>query len=71
MVKIKMTCPIWHFGQIGQGAKKPYGGFFLLKFMVKKTMISCSEYYTLICYLYYLPIGSSGKINGNEHLLVV
>jgi hypothetical protein len=24
------------------GAKKPYGGFFLLKFWVKKARISCS-----------------------------
>jgi hypothetical protein len=28
MIEVKMTCPKWHFGQIGQGARKPYGGFF-------------------------------------------
>jgi len=32
MIEVKMTCPKWHFGQIGQGARKLYGGFFLPKF---------------------------------------
>jgi hypothetical protein len=43
MVKYKMTCLKWHFGQVGHGGKKPYGGFFLLKFLVKKVVISCSD----------------------------
>ncbi len=34
-----MTCPKWHFGQVGQGAKKTTWGFLLPKFLVKKTMI--------------------------------
>jgi hypothetical protein len=37
MVESKMTCPKWHFGQVGQGAKKPYGGFCLPKFVIKKS----------------------------------
>jgi hypothetical protein len=43
MVRYKMTCPKWHFGQVGHGGKKPYGGCFLLKFLVKKVVISCSD----------------------------
>jgi hypothetical protein len=36
MVKSKMTYPKWHFGQVGHGGKKPYEGFFKLKFLIKK-----------------------------------
>jgi hypothetical protein len=43
MVESKTTCLDSHFGQIGHGAKNPYGGFFSLKFLVKKAMISCNE----------------------------
>jgi hypothetical protein len=43
MVKSKSTCPKWHFGQVGHRGKKTImGGFFLLKFLVKKVGISCS-----------------------------
>jgi len=24
-IEVKTTCSKWHFGQIGKGAKKPYG----------------------------------------------
>jgi hypothetical protein len=71
MVDVKTTCPKWQFGQIGQGAKKPYGGVFLTKIPSQKVVISYSEYCTLICYPYYLPIGSSGIVNDNEHLLII
>jgi len=26
MVKSKLTCPKWHFGQVGHGGKKIMGG---------------------------------------------
>jgi hypothetical protein len=31
-----MICPKWHVGQVGQGAKEPYGGIFLMKFPHQK-----------------------------------
>jgi hypothetical protein len=32
-------CPKWHFGQVGQGVKKPYmGSFFWPKFPIKTTI---------------------------------
>jgi hypothetical protein len=35
----KMTCPKWHFGQVGHWNKKNHTwAFFLLKFLVKKVM---------------------------------
>jgi hypothetical protein len=43
MVEFKTTCLKLHFGQIGHGAKNPYGWFFLLKFLVKSAMTSCNE----------------------------
>jgi hypothetical protein len=43
MVESKTTCLELHFGQVGHGAKNTYGGFFKLKFRVKKAMISCNE----------------------------
>ncbi len=43
MVGSKTTCPKWHFGHVGHGAKKPYEGFLLLKFQFKKVMISCND----------------------------
>jgi hypothetical protein len=42
MVRSKLTCPKWYFGQVGHGGKKNIGGFFLLKFLVKKIGISCT-----------------------------
>jgi len=36
-----MICPKWYVGQVGQGAKKPYGGFFYQNSHIKKTMIYC------------------------------
>jgi hypothetical protein len=46
----KSTCPKWYFGQIGHGGKENiYGGFVLLKFLVKKTMISCSGVSIINC----------------------
>jgi hypothetical protein len=44
MIESKLTCQKWHFGQARHGGKIPYGGVFWLKFLVKKTMISCSEF---------------------------
>jgi hypothetical protein len=38
----KTTCPEWYFGQVGHGGTKTIGGVFLLKFPVRKAMISCS-----------------------------
>jgi hypothetical protein len=32
-----MSSPKWHFGQVGQGAKKPFGGLFVMKFPIKKS----------------------------------
>ncbi len=43
MVKSKMTCPEWHFGEVGHRGKKTYGFFFLSKYLVKMSMISCSD----------------------------
>jgi hypothetical protein len=44
MVKSKMTYLEWHFGQVRHGGKKTiYMGFFLLKFHIKKAVISCGE----------------------------
>jgi len=43
MIEVEMTCPKWHFCQIGQGTRKPYGGVFFTKIQVKKVMISCSS----------------------------
>jgi hypothetical protein len=37
MVGSKLTCPNWTLGQ-----EKPYEGFVLPKFLVKKVGISCS-----------------------------
>ncbi len=31
-----MTSSKWHFGQVGQGAKNPFGGFFLIEIPNKK-----------------------------------
>jgi len=28
MVRSKLICPQWHFGQVGHGGKKTIGGFF-------------------------------------------
>jgi hypothetical protein len=36
MVKSKLTCPKCHFGQVGHGAKKPYGGCFFTEILGKK-----------------------------------
>lgn len=43
MVGSKLTCSKWHFSQVGHGGKKAIGGVFLVKLMVKKVEISCSE----------------------------
>jgi hypothetical protein len=43
-IKSKMTHPKWHFGQVGNGDKKTIWGFFLLEFLVKKTMIFCNVF---------------------------
>jgi len=42
MVGPKLTCPKWHFGQVGHGGKKTIWRFFLPKFPVKKVAISCN-----------------------------
>ncbi len=39
-----MTCLEWHFGQVGQGAKRSWEQFFWPKFLVENAMISCSEW---------------------------
>jgi hypothetical protein len=44
MVKVKTTWLKWQFGQVGQGAKKPYGGVFRPKFLIKKAMISYNDF---------------------------
>jgi len=31
MVESKLTCPKWHFGQVGHGGKKTIWGVFLTK----------------------------------------
>jgi hypothetical protein len=31
-----MICPKWHVGQVGQEAKKPYGGFFVIEIPTSK-----------------------------------
>ncbi len=38
MVESEMTCPKWHFGQIGHEQKKPYMVFFYQKFLVQKVV---------------------------------
>jgi hypothetical protein len=43
MVKSKLTCPKWHFGQVGHGGKKTIGGYFIPIFLVKKIAISCND----------------------------
>jgi len=43
MVESKSTCPKWHFGQVGHGGKKPYGGFFWPTFSTKKVEIFCND----------------------------
>jgi len=35
-VGFETTCPKWHCGQVGQGAKKPYGGVCFTKILGKK-----------------------------------
>ncbi len=42
MVRLKTTCPKWHFGQVGHKRKKTIWGFSLLKLLIKKATISCS-----------------------------
>jgi hypothetical protein len=37
MVKSKLTCLKWHFGQVGHGGKKIIWGIFLLKILDKKS----------------------------------
>jgi hypothetical protein len=43
MVKSKLICPKWHFGQVGHGGKKTIWGFVLSKFLVKKVRFSYSD----------------------------
>ncbi len=31
MVWFEMTSPKWDFGQVGEGAKKTFGGFFVIE----------------------------------------
>lgn len=42
MARFKSTSPKWHFGQVGNGAKKPYEYFFIQKCLVEKIEISCN-----------------------------
>jgi len=37
MVESKLTCPKWHFGQVGHGGKKTIGGDFFTKILGKKS----------------------------------
>ncbi len=43
MVESKLICAKWHFGQVGHGGKKTYGGFFWPKVSIKKVKISCND----------------------------
>ncbi len=36
MVDSKLTCPKWHFGQVGHGGKKTIWGVFWTKILGKK-----------------------------------
>jgi hypothetical protein len=49
-IESKLICPKWHFGQVGHGGKNTVWGFFLLKVLVKQTMISCSGYFLQITF---------------------
>jgi hypothetical protein len=55
MVGSKSTYPKWHFGQVGHGAKKPYGGFFGPKFLVKKIKISSGEMFVSMASTFMQP----------------
>jgi len=44
----KLTCPKWHFGQIGQGGKKTKMEVFLIDFSNK-------NYYDFLQWLHHLP----------------
>jgi hypothetical protein len=46
-VALKSTCPNDIFVQLDKRAKRPKWGSFLLIFLMKKTMISCSESYPI------------------------
>ncbi len=60
MVGSKLTCPKWHFGQVGHGGKKTIRGEgVLLKFLVKKVEISYSVWtISFTNWTYFLIIGS-------------
>jgi hypothetical protein len=47
MVISKMICLEWHFGQVGHGGNKIIWEVFLLEFLFKKVVISCS---VLFCF---------------------
>ncbi len=36
MIRSKLICPKWHFGQIGHGGKKTIWGVFFIKILGKK-----------------------------------
>jgi hypothetical protein len=44
MIGSKTTCPKWHFGQVKRGGKKTIWEVFFTKILVKKAMISCSDF---------------------------